>query len=82
MRAVATVLVLAGLGGLYLWQKKSGQSEPATPPPPAQHAAASPAAAASPMREASEHNWMKRSLDRARDVRDQARTGTKDSQDP
>jgi len=82
MRAVATVMVLAGLGGLYLWQKKGAPTEPAASPPVVQHTAAAPTAATPAARQVSEHNWMKRSLDRARDVRDQARSNTKDSQNP
>jgi len=82
MRAVATVMILAGLGGLYLWQKKGEPNEPVTSPPVAQHTAVSPAAATPAARQVSEHNWMKRSLDRARDVRDQARSNTRDSQNP
>jgi len=84
MRSFIAILVIAGLGGLYLWQKKS---EP--PPtvmtaaePTAQHASPAPVTAASPAHQVSEHNWMKRSLDRARDVRDQARAQTRDSQNP
>jgi hypothetical protein len=65
-----------------MWQKKSQPNEPVASPSVAQHAAASPAAATPAAREISEHNWMKRSLDRARDVRDQARSNTRDSQNP
>ncbi len=35
-----------------------------------------------PRGQASEYNWMKRSLDRAADIRDQARARTKEAQDP
>jgi hypothetical protein len=82
MRAFAVVVILAGLGGVYLWQKKGEPTQPAAPPPVAQHTGATSASGTAPVREVSEHNWMKRSLDRTRDVRDQARTQTKESQDP
>jgi hypothetical protein len=45
-------------------------------------AAASPLATARPSGEASEHNWMKRSLDRARDVTREAQARTQGSQNP
>jgi hypothetical protein len=35
-----------------------------------------------PRGQASEHNWMKRSLDRARDVTEQSRAQTQDNQKP
>ena len=84
MRAFIAIVVIAGLGGLYLWQKKSESPTAANADtePAAQHASPAPVTAASPVHQVSEHNWMKRSLDRARDVRDQARTQTRDSQNP
>ena len=81
MRAFVAVVIIAGLGVVYLWQKHGEQPATSSEATTAQ-AAPSPAQAASPPREASEHNWMKRSLDRARDVRDQARAQTRDSQNP
>jgi len=84
MRSFIAIVVIAGLGGLYLWQKKGESPTVANTgsEPTAQHAPAAPVTAASPAHQVSEHNWMKRSLDRARDVRDQARTQTRDSQNP
>ena len=81
MRALLVFMIIAGLTGLYVFQK---QHEDKTEP--VQSGAAKPATAAeltpAPRGQASEHNWMKRALDRAADVRDQARQQTKESQDP
>ena len=87
MRAFLIIAVVAGLGFVFLRQK---QSE--TPPAPAQPAAAqaasakpAPVAAAltpAPRGQASEYNYMKRALDRAHDVRDQARAQTAAAQNP
>jgi hypothetical protein len=82
MRASIVVFVLAGLGAVYLWQQKADEPKPAISTPVVQQKRTTAAVAATPAREPSEHNWMKRSLDRARDVRDQARAQTKESQDP
>jgi hypothetical protein len=83
MRTVIVILVVIGLGGLYAWQKKAGESsEPSTTVGKPAQFTASPVPATSPVHEVSEHNWIKRSLDRARDVRDQARTSSRDSQNP
>jgi hypothetical protein len=77
VRRFLPFLIILGLGIAYLWQKHN------EPPP----VAAKPAASVSqptpaPRGEASEHNWMKRSLDRARDVTEKSRAQTKQSQDP
>jgi hypothetical protein len=83
MRAAIVIFVLAGLGGLYLWQQKADETKPAASTSAVQKGRTTTStAAATPASEPSEHNWMKRSLDRARDVRDQARSRTKESQDP
>ena len=79
MRALIVVLILAGLGFLFYWQKRDQKpaavgSQPVAP----QTAISSPA----PAPHVSEVNWMKRSLDRARDVAGKAREQTKQSQDP
>jgi hypothetical protein len=81
-----TFIFVAGIGGgLFLWQKQHERK----PAPAENHVATLPQAAASkqvltpaPRGQASEYNWMKRALDRAADVRDQARTQTKEAQDP
>jgi len=86
MRGLLTFMVIAGIGGgLFMWQKRSEQkAEPAEIHAAAQSqsVASTPALTPAPRGQASEYNWMKRSLDRAADVRDQARARTKEAQDP
>jgi hypothetical protein len=82
MRAFIAILVIAGLGGLFLLQKNNQQPESVATQPAMQRVSPSASASASPANQVSEHNWMKRSLDRAHDVANQARKRTKDSQDP
>jgi hypothetical protein len=85
MRGFLIFLVVAGLGYFFLRQKQSD-----TPPVPGKPIATQSAGAASapaaltpaPPGQASEHNWMKRSLDRAHEVRDQSRAQTQESQKP
>ena len=85
MRGLLTFMVIAGIGGgLFYWQKQNEQ-KPA--PSETRVAGQQPAAAKAeltpaPRGQASEYNWMKRSLDRAADVRDQARARTKEAQEP
>jgi hypothetical protein len=87
MRGFLIVLVLGGLGFMFLRQKEN-QSSPATGKPPLQsHSTAAkasplPQLTPAPRGQASEHNWMKRALDRAADARDKSRAQTKDAQDP
>ena len=81
MRGFLTFIAIAGIGGgVFLWQKqneqKTASAETQTAPRQAQ-----PALTPAPRGQASEYNWMKRSLDRAADVRDQARARTKEAQD-
>jgi hypothetical protein len=85
MRGFVTFIAIAGIGGgLFLWQKKheprtaSSQDSAAVK----QSTTAQTALTPTPRGQASEYNWMKRSLDRAADVRDQARARTKEAQDP
>ena len=66
MRTVIVLVVVAGLGWLFLAQKHSEPEKPAVTPA----AAVSKQTAAAP-RPASEHNWMKRSLDRTNEVKRQ-----------
>jgi hypothetical protein len=79
-------MLIAGIGGgLFLWQKRHQQETAAPGAHTAvqpQAATAGPALTPAPRGQASEYNWMKRSLDRAADVRDQARARTKEAQDP
>jgi hypothetical protein len=79
MRAFLIFLVIAGLGFVFLRQKQSD-----TPTTPAKPVAAQTAAALTPAPpgQASEYNYMKRALDRARDVRDQSRAQTAAAQNP
>ena len=60
MRSVVIVVVMAGLGLLFLVQKQHEHQKAASTP-------AVSAKTASP-RPVSEHNWMKRSLDTTRQV--------------
>ena len=63
MRIVIVLVVLAVLGWLFLVQKQQEHQKVGT-------GANVPAQTASP-RPVSEHNWIKRSLDRASDVKQQ-----------
>jgi predicted negative regulator of RcsB-dependent stress response len=87
MRTFLVIIVLVGLGVLFLWQKQNETppsaaanfvvaSKSVTKPQP------KPELTPTPRGQASEYNYMKRALDRAADVRDQARARTKESQDP
>lgn len=86
MRGLLTFIAIAGIGGgVFLWQKQSEQktaSAETQNTPRQQSAASQPALTPAPRGQASEYNWMKRSLDRAADVRDQARARTKEAQEP
>ncbi len=84
MRGFVAFIAIAAIGGgLFYWQKQKGQQTPPTEARAAtRQAASSPALTPAPRGQASEYNWMKRSLDRAADVRDQARARTKEAQDP
>jgi hypothetical protein len=82
MRPFLTFLVIAGLGALYYWQKHQATQPPITPKPAtSQNAVPQPTQPTQPA-QVSEHNWMKRSLDRASDVAHKVRAQTKESQDP
>jgi hypothetical protein len=86
MRGLVTFILIAGIGGgLFLWQKKNEQKtlpSETRVAAQAQSANSKPALTPAPRGQASEYNWMKRALDRAADVRDQARSQTKEAQDP
>ena len=85
MRAFLIFVIVAGLGFVYLRQR---QNE--TPPATAKAIATQPVTAKAtpapltpaPRGQASQYNWMKRSLDRARDVTEQSRAQTQESQKP
>ena len=85
MRGFLIFVLAAGVVFVYLRQK---QNE--TPPAGAKPVATQPLGTKStpapltpaPRGQASEYNWMKRSLDRARDVTEQSRARTQESQKP
>ena len=85
MRGFLVFVLVAGVVFVYLRQKQN-ETPPATAKPIAtQVVGAKPAPAPltpAPRGQASEHNWMKRSLDRARDVTEQSRAQTQESQKP
>jgi hypothetical protein len=78
MRSFLVIAVLAGLGAIYLWQKHNEAPANAGKTP----AVSVTQPTLAPRGQASEYNWMKRSLDRARDVAEKSRTQTKESQEP
>jgi hypothetical protein len=82
MRAVFAILIFAGLGGVYLYQKTHSGSETAAAPPALTRSSAAAASSASPASTVSEHNWMKRSLDRAHEVAEKVKAKAKDDQNP
>jgi hypothetical protein len=89
MRTFMVLLIAAGLGVLFYHQKHQqpaevdaktvAASQPAKGTQPADPTVSN---ANGQPRTVSEHNWMKRSIDRATEVRDQARTQTAASQNP
>jgi hypothetical protein len=85
MRALVIVLIAVGLGLLFLRQKQN-EAQPARAQTGATELAGSKATPAAltpaPRGQASEYNFMKRALDRARDVTEQSRARTQDSQNP
>jgi hypothetical protein len=86
VRRFLPFLIIAGLGIVYVWQKQNESTAPtpaaAKPAAAVSHATPSAELTPAPRGVASEHNWMKRALDRAADVRDKSRAQTKESQDP
>lgn len=66
MRKFLVIAILTGLTVLFIAQKRS---EPQKPTAPAKSTAQVPGSPTP--RPASEHNWMKRSLDRANEVKRQ-----------
>jgi hypothetical protein len=85
MRPFLIFVIVAGLGFVFLCQRQN-ETPPATAKAIAtQSVAAKPTPAAltpAPRGQASQYNWMKRSLDRARDVTEQSRAQTQESQKP
>jgi hypothetical protein len=83
MRAFLIFAIVAGLGFLYLRHKQSETPSVAAQPAATQPAKAPVAALTpAPRGQASEYNYMKRALDRARDVTEQSRAQTQDAQKP
>jgi len=68
MRKFLVLTVLAGLTWIFVVQKRS---ESAKPTPAEKKVVAQSAALSQSPRPVSEHNWMKRSLDRTNDVKRQ-----------
>ena len=85
MRGFLIFLIVAALGFVFLCQKQN-DTPPATAKSIAtQSAGAKPTPAPltpAPRGQASKYNYMKRALDRARDVAEQSRARTQESQDP
>jgi hypothetical protein len=76
-------LIIALLGAVYVWQRPTAETQPPVAPKPATpKAVASQPAQPTPPPQVSEHNWMKRSIDRASEVAQKVRTQTKENQDP
>jgi hypothetical protein len=83
MGKTAVILVAVGLGGLFYYQRLHSAPPDQTEKPSASAQVAQVAKAQpQPPAQPSEHNWMKRSLDRASDVAHQSRAQTQKSQDP
>jgi hypothetical protein len=82
MRGLLIVVLIVGLGYVFLRQKQNEKATAAAKPVTAQPVASSPALTPAPRGQASEHNYMKRAIDRASDVRDQARARTEEAQNP
>jgi uncharacterized alpha/beta hydrolase family protein len=85
MRAFLIFVIVAGLGFIFLRQRQNETPSPQAKPIATQSVGAKPTPTVltpAPRGQASEYNWMKRSLDRARDVTEQSRAQTQESQKP
>ena len=85
MRAFLIFVVIAGLGYFFLRQKQNETQPAVSKPVTNQSVAAKPTPAPltpAPRGQASEYNYMKRALDRARDVTEQSRARTQEAQKP
>jgi len=85
MRGLLIFVLVAGLAFVFLRQKQNETPPATTKPVATQLVGAKPTPAPltpAPRGQASEYNWMKRSLDRARDVTEQSRAQTQASQNP
>jgi hypothetical protein len=81
MGKTVVVFLAVGLGGLFYFQKHHS-APPDQPEKPATSVRVTEAPKPQAPAQPSEHNWMKRSLDRASDVAHQSRAQTQKSQDP
>jgi hypothetical protein len=85
MRPFLIFVIVAGLGFVFLRQRQN-ETPPATAKAIATQSVTAKATPApltpAPRGQASQYNWMKRSLDRARDVTEQSRAQTQENQKP
>ena len=80
MRGFIIFLLVAGVVFVYLRQKQN-ETPPAVPKPVAAKMTPAPLAPA-PRGQASEYNYMKRAMDRARDVTEQSQARLHENQRP
>ena len=85
MRGFLIFLIVAGLAYVFLRQRQN--ETPAATAQPVATQAVEPKSTPAPLTpaprgQASKYNYMKRALDRARDVTEQSRARTQESQDP
>ena len=83
MRGFIIFALVAGVVFVYLRHNANETASAPAKPAAAQTSTTKPAVAPlapAPRGQASEHNWMKRSLDRARDVTEQAQAQTQENQ--
>jgi len=71
------MLVILTVTALFIWQRNSNPTAAET-----KAAREMPAASLSPPQTTSDHNWAKRSLDRAQTVAEQARKSREESERP
>jgi hypothetical protein len=85
MRGFIIFVLVAGVTYVYLRQKQDETPPVAAKPVATQSAGAKPTPAPftpAPRGQASKYNYMKRALDRARDVTEQSRARTQEAQNP
>ena len=85
MNLVFILVVVAVIGGVFWFQKHSDSGHAADTRAAielAEKSGISPQPSSAPTAETSPHTYMKRAIDRARDVRDQARARTQQAQEP
>jgi hypothetical protein len=86
MRGFVIFVIVAALGYYFFLHQKQNDTSSATGKPAAVQSVASKPTPApltpAPRGQASEYNYMKRALDRARDVTEQSRARTQAAQEP